>query len=511
MSIQGSFSHKLLLTDTYHGPIVINYDLMTEKLILAGDLSAMTISRMERRGEIHRIARGIYTTAADRERYVAAKLYEVVGRIFPDAVITDRSAVTGGPVDGRLYLSSPFASRSLRLPGISIEARKGAGPVVGDTQLPGGLYLASRARALLDNLRPTRSRGGRPRATLTPDELDDWIDRLCRIEGEERLIHYCDQAQSIYQQLGASAADIERLSHRVSAAVRTRTVSTGSAALQARSRGKPFDADRVDRFDVLAAALRNSPPQHHYRDERDPLRYRYAPFFDAYFSNFVEGTEFAVKEAASIVFDGLIPAQRTADAHDVTGTYQILKALQDDARRPVSGDEFIELLHVRHAVLMGGRPEKNPGSFKTQGNQAGATVFVAPEMVEGTLREGFDRITSLQTPFERAVMMMFVVAEVHPFDDGNGRMARVMMNAELEAGGETRIIIPTVYRDDYLGALRRLSRYDDASPLTKALSYAHDVFSEIDFRDLADAERQLTAVNAFEEGSDRRLLRLSSF
>jgi Fic family protein len=30
--------------------------------------------------------------------------------------------------------------------------------------------------------------------------------------------------------------------------------------------------------------------------------------------------------------------------------------------------------------------------------------------------------------------MMFLVCEVHPFDDANGRLARVMMNAELVAG-----------------------------------------------------------------------------
>jgi Fic family protein len=56
---------------------------------------------------------------------------------------------------------------------------------------------------------------------------------------------------------------------------------------------------------------------------------------------------------------------------------------------------------------------------------------------------------------------MFVISEIHPFLDGNGRIARVMINAELVTTGQTRIIIPTVYRDDYLGALRRLTRNND--------------------------------------------------
>jgi Fic family protein len=49
--------------------------------------------------------------------------------------------------------------------------------------------------------------------------------------------------------------------------------------------------------------------------------------------------------------------------------------------------------------------------------------------------------------------MMFLVAEVHPFADGNGRVARIMMNAELVAARESRIIVPTVFRNNYLMAL----------------------------------------------------------
>ena len=44
---------------------------------------------------------------------------------------------------------------------------------------------------------------------------------------------------------------------------------------------------------------------------------RYLPFFESYFSNFIEGTEFEVDEALAIVFEGRIPKDRPADAHDV--------------------------------------------------------------------------------------------------------------------------------------------------------------------------------------------------
>ncbi len=46
--------------------------------------------------------------------------------------------------------------------------------------------------------------------------------------------------------------------------------------------------------------------------------------------------------------------------------------------------------------------------------------------------------------------MQFFISDIHPFNDGNGRISRVMMNAELYSQGLTTIIIPNVYRSDYL-------------------------------------------------------------
>jgi len=43
--------------------------------------------------------------------------------------------------------------------------------------------------------------------------------------------------------------------------------------------------------------------------------------------------------------------------------------------------------------------------------------------------------------------MMFMISEVHPFNDGNGRIACVMMNAELVRADQSHIIIPTVFRE----------------------------------------------------------------
>ena len=159
--------------------------------------------------------------------------------------------------------------------------------------------------------------------------------------------------------------------------------------------------------------------------------------------------------------------------------------------------DFTQLLKDRHASIMGARPERQPGIFKSQPNQAGETVFVQPDLVAGTLEQGFDVVRGTVEPFHRAVQVMFLVTEVHPFTDGNGRLARVMMNAELVAQGLRRIVIPTVLRNNYVSALRALSQNGLAEPLFRTLNFAQRFTAAIDFADYDTAVQELERCNAF--------------
>lgn len=121
---------------------------------------------------------------------------------------------------------------------------------------------------------------------------------------------------------------------------------------------------------------------------------------------------------------------------------------------------------------MGGRPEVAPGAYKDRPNRAGTTFFVHPDLVQGTLREGFALRDTLPPGLARATFVTFLVAEVHPFADGNGRVARLAMNAELSAAGLCRVMVPPVYRDEYLAALRALSANANPTPLWRVIDRA---------------------------------------
>ena len=175
------------------------------------------------------------------------------------------------------------------------------------------------------------------------------------------------------------------------------------------------------------------------------------------------------------------------------------------ARTPQSHEDFLALLRQRHASLLAARPEHNPGRLKDKVNRAGQTVFVLPELVRGTLQKAFELYQGLTAAFARAAFMMFIVSEVHPFLDGNGRIARIMMNAELSAANEVRIIIPTVYREDYLGALRLLSREGETDAYVRMLERAHAFSAWLDFDSYAGALAQLEQSHAFHESSESQL------
>jgi Fic/DOC family len=479
-------------------------------IVFASDVPAATISDRVRRGELVHLATGVYTSdvTSGPAAVTAREWPAIAGGMFPGAVITDRSAVTGGPVGGVLYLARDGRARDVELAGLRVTARPGAGPLKGDIPLPGGLYQASRGRALAENARSSRSRAGRARRTLDAAELGDWIDQLCQADGPERLARYREQAEEVASAVGASEVAVKALSQMVGAALGTKQVTTPSRALTARQASLPYDQNRVRLFSQLADALRLSAPQNRpVTDPRDP-RYAYLPFFEAYFSNFIEGTEFELDEAIAVVYDGKQVPGRADDTHDLLGTYKVVADLAEMTTLAATPSEFLDLLRSRHATIMGGRPDKRPGLFKEAVNRAGNSLFVLPGLVAGTLRAGWEGLAGLDTAFERAVYMMFLVSEVHPFDDGNGRVARVMMNTELVSGGQARIIIPTVFREDYLGGLRRLTRQSDASVLIKALRYGHDYTARIDFTSLHRATEILCATNAFNEPDSSERLQM---
>jgi hypothetical protein len=66
------------------------------------------------------------------------------------------------------------------------------------------------------------------------------------------------------------------------------------------------------------------------------------PFYEAYFSKFIEGTEFTIDEAERIVNSGVIPADRPEEAHDILGTYRLMADADVRAYVAHAPDQFLD-------------------------------------------------------------------------------------------------------------------------------------------------------------------------
>ena len=314
-----------------------------------------------------------------------------------------------------------------------------------------------------------------------------------------------DKAREIALELGMEK-EFERLNQKVSALLSTKPTKLLQSPLAiATALGMPYDPHRVDLFWKLFTTLNSTPLKSRLeRHLSNEARTNFA-FFEAYFSNYIEGTEFEVQEAKKIVFDGLFIENRTGDSHDIKGTFEVVGNSFEMQKTPVDYENLVELLTQRHAIIMRGRPDKSPGSFKQQANRAGNTTFVEPNLVRGTLKEAIEPYQALGHPLAKAIFIMFVISEIHPFADGNGRMARVMMNAELHKAGHCKIIIPTAYREDYLLALRKLTRQQTSGAYIRMLARAQSFSYWLNAGDYELMLAQLTESKAFLEPTEGKL------
>ena len=187
---------------------------------------------------------------------------------------------------------------------------------------------------------------------------------MLQVNGESGLNTFRDKARVVSKELKMEE-ECERLNQIIGAILSTKPsrIFTSTSA-QARAQGEPYDSDRVRLFGILFEALHNTPLPLIDEPNVENAAFRSFAFFESYFSNYIEGTEFEIEDARTIIETGQPLPARNADSHDVLGTFQLVASRREMRRTPSSSDELIELLQDRHRILMGARPDRNPGRCK---------------------------------------------------------------------------------------------------------------------------------------------------
>jgi len=94
--------------------------------------------------------------------------------------------------------------------------------------------------------------------------------------------------------------------------------------------------------------------------------------------------------------------------------------------------------------------------------------YVPPrwEVVPEAMSALFELLESEPEASVRAVLGHWLFGYIHPFMDGNGRLARFLMNTMLASGGYPWTVIQVSERSEYLDALNSASLNMDIAPFT---------------------------------------------
>ncbi|MGH7971930.1 MAG: Fic family protein, partial [Limisphaerales bacterium] len=177
--------------------------------------------------------------------------------------------------------------------------------------------------------------------------MEERLESLLRQGDEASLNRLRDDARAISRELSMSE-EFRTLDELIGAFLGTREAKLETSLAQARNRGMPYDPERLALFQKLFEELRGrGPVTRPAGNMADSARTNLA-FFEAYFSNYIEGTEFAIDEAVDIVFKGVIPRERPEDAHDILGTFRIVSDDKQMARTPRGFESLVSLLKQRH-------------------------------------------------------------------------------------------------------------------------------------------------------------------
>ena len=448
-----------------------------------------------RRGELTRVRNGIYMDSHDPAE-IANTIHTgwaaIANFLFNGPVAVYRTAFELRPINNRVYLMVAAGARRTVSVGplqLSIEA----GNVEHGTEpFSREMRRSNVPRQLLENLTLARAKAGFPKKLGREWVELQLLDEMA-VRGEAGINQLRDEATTLAPLLGRQK---QRQQLDKMAAAVLKTHPTGGTLLTragiAQAQGKPFDRERLARFLALASYLdKLNLTEHGYTC--DNAGWRNLAFFESYFSNYIEGTQFTMDEAERIVSSGQALYQRHEDSHDLLSYIDVTHDHAEMTLTPDTAENLIRILKSRHGILLAQRPGKQPGRFKYAPNQAGATHFVLPELVEGTLLQGFELYRQVQPGIKRALFMHFLVAEVHPFTDGNGRMARIMMNAELVAHDRHKIVVPTVCRENYLNGLRQATRRGSFRTMVKGLHQLQQYNAAQNWSDYGDIKAQLLA------------------
>lgn len=184
-----------------------------------------------------------------------------------------------------------------------------------------------------------------------------------------------------------------------------------------------------------------------------------------YNSNAIENSTLTLEETERILL--AVEVSRHMDlreVHEAQNLARVTEYIRNNHVAPLDLDR----IRLLHRMLLGNISEDIAGRFRGSGEyvRVGTHVAPAPEHIEGLLQSMLVTFAAavLDDPVRRVARLHLEFERIHPFNDGNGRIGRVLINDVLYRLGFPPIIVRNKGKERYYAMLRRYDASGDTSP-----------------------------------------------
>ncbi len=196
-----------------------------------------------------------------------------------------------------------------------------------------------------------------------------------------------------------------------------------------------------------------------------------------YHSNAIEGNSLTLGETRAFLLEGLTAKGKPFKDHlDIRGHNELIHFLEGFVqRKEILSEAAIREMHKILLVEQYDVEAQTPdgqttrklvklGEYKTEPNAVRSSTGewiryalpedTAPKMAEMVAWYRQQAESRAEHPLLVAALFHHRFTNIHPFDDGNGRMARALMNLILMREGYPPVVIKDKQRQEYVAALR---------------------------------------------------------